>query len=77
MLARDCALHVVPPVAREEFLAEYRAVWAQERILPSAHVADVKHLSGEEKVNHPFYRSCASRAGNKNLRHIEQFLMLF
>lgn len=44
MVASDGALDVVPPVAGEEFLAEDGAVWAEERVLSSTHVAHVKHL---------------------------------
>ena len=38
------ALHVVPPIARKHFLAEYCAIGTEERVLSPAFFTDVKHL---------------------------------
>lgn len=49
MLASGSALDIVPPIAGEEFLAEDGPVGAQERILPTADVANVKHLLNKRR----------------------------
>lgn len=45
MFASGGALDVVPPIAGEELLAEDGTVGAEERVLPTADVANVKHLT--------------------------------
>lgn len=49
MFASGGALDVVPPIAGEELLAEDGTVGAEERVLPTADVANVKHLLKKEE----------------------------
>jgi hypothetical protein len=49
VLASGSALDIVPPIAGEELLAEDGPVGAQERILSTADVANVKHLLNKRR----------------------------